>query len=89
MTYDFSFEGHRRSVGGMPRRSVNVDMDWEKLPGGELGRVFDAILKCILGLRAIIGVGARILIQNMDFNGICRQVGMTQTGGERAQGGRD
>lgn len=36
------------------------------MPECELGGVLDTILKCILGVRAKFGVGARILVQKME-----------------------
>lgn len=56
--HDLTFEGPRSNAGGDSRRSVNVDTDWER----------DAILQQIVGLRANIEIGARILIQKMNVN---------------------
>lgn len=56
--HDLTFEGPRRSAGRGTRRSANADTGWEQVPGCELGCVLDAILNCMLGLRAKFGVSA-------------------------------
>lgn len=45
----FGLRRLRSGTGGeAPRRYVNADMDWEKVPGCELGGVLDAIMRHIL-----------------------------------------
>ena len=70
----------RGRTGEGRRRSVSSDTDWEKIPGGKLGGVFNAGLKRILGLRAKFGVDARILVKNEDPKSAFRQVGFDPDG---------
>lgn len=56
-----TFEGPWSGAAGEPKRSVNVNTDWEQVPGCEMGGELDASLERTLGLRAKHGVGARIL----------------------------
>ena len=46
----------RGGSGEGRQRSVSADIEWEKIPGCNLGEVLYTILKHILGLRAKIGV---------------------------------
>lgn len=61
------------SASGGPRRSVNVDTDWEQVPGCGLSGVLEAILKHMIGLSATFGVDARILTQEIYMKSAFRQ----------------
>lgn len=63
MVHYLTFEGLTRGASEESSRSMNADTIREKAPGCELRGVSDAILERVLGLSAMSGVGARILIQ--------------------------
>lgn len=83
MVHYLSFDEPRRGASEKPSRSENVDTDREQVPRCELGGALDAILKRVLGLRVMFGVGARIFIQTMDVKNAFRRVGVDPDGVSR------
>lgn len=47
IVYALTFEGPSRYTGGKPRKSVNSDINWERVHECELSDILDVTLKCI------------------------------------------